>query len=58
MQSPAKQFVREVSGTAEQNSDGMFSNVQIASLEPQELMEFLEFCAGKIAMAQQDLELT
>ena len=58
MLSPAGKFVRESSEKVEQKSDETYSNMQVAQLEPQELMEFLEFCAGKIAMAQQGLELT
>lgn len=37
MSSPAGKFA----------SEG-FGGIQVADLEPQELMQFLEFCAGKI----------
>jgi hypothetical protein len=52
MQSPVGKFAREASGSVEPKTNEMFTNVQVANLEPQEFMEFLEFCAEKIAMAQ------
>jgi hypothetical protein len=48
MSSPARKVVREASGTCEQKTDEVFSYMEVANFEPQELMEFLEFCAGKI----------
>jgi hypothetical protein len=58
MLSSAGKIVRDVSETCEPQSSESFSNMQVSNLEPQELTEFLDFCAGKIAMAQQGLELT
>lgn len=43
MSSPAGEIVTEASG-----ADEISGHMQIAKLEPQELMRFLEFCLGKI----------
>ena len=43
MSSPARETVTEASG-----ADEISGHMQIAKLEPQELMRFLEFCLGKI----------
>jgi hypothetical protein len=48
MSSAAGKFVTNASGMYEQQHDEFFSHMQGANLEPQELMRFLEFCAGKI----------
>jgi hypothetical protein len=48
MSSPAGKFVSEASETYKQKPDEISSYMQIAKLEPQELMRFLEFCLGKI----------
>ncbi len=48
MSSPAGNFVPNASAMSEQQTDEVFSCLKVANLEPQELMRFLEFCAGKI----------
>ena len=48
MSSPAGIFVPNASAMSEQQTDEVFSHMQVANLEPQELMRFLEFCAAKI----------
>ena len=48
MSNPAGKFVTYASGMCEQQTDKVLSRMQVANLEPQELMRFLEFCSGKI----------
>jgi len=48
MFSSAEKFACEASGTCEQKTDEALGRIQVARFEPQELMEFLEFCADKI----------
>jgi hypothetical protein len=47
MSSAAGKFVSEAAGTRERKPDEV-AYLQIANLEPQELMQFLDFCARKI----------
>lgn len=51
MLSPAGRQLPEES-ERRQRADEIFSNMEVARFEPQQLMEFLEFCAGKIHAEQ------
>lgn len=48
MFSPAGRYVGEAPGTGEEAPNGALSYMEAAKFEPQQLMEFLEFCAEKI----------
>jgi hypothetical protein len=48
MSSPAGRFVSEASEACEQKTGEVFNYMQVANFEPQEFMEFLDFCASKI----------
>ncbi len=45
---PAGRYVGEASDRGEETPDEALSYMEAAKFEPQELMEFLEFCADKI----------
>ena len=53
MFSPAGKFECDASEACEQKTDEVLSRMQVAKLEPQELTEFLEFCAEKIHLELQ-----
>jgi hypothetical protein len=48
MSSPAGRLGNEASEACEQKTDEVFNHMQVSNFEPQELMQFLEFCESKI----------
>lgn len=48
MFSPAGRYVGEAPGRGEEAPDEALNYMEAAKFDPQELMEFLEFCADKI----------
>lgn len=48
MLSTAGKPVREIVETCREKPDEVLTHTQIANLEPDEFMEFLDFCANKI----------
>ncbi len=48
MYGPAGRFASEAFGTSERATAEALSYMETVKIEPQELMEFLEFCADKI----------